>query len=266
LHHCNNQRLKAYLLVLASGGMRAVEALAIRECDLNLKTSPAQVRIRKEYAKTKRERHIFISDEAARYLNEWIEWKYRDRHAENKLLKNRIRSENDLVFSTINSTDARGIYSKMLKEFQKVLARAGLKSRKQDGVYKRRTVTFHSFRRFVKTTITNQTGNSDFSEWFLGHKKSPYYTNKPDELKRIYKEDCMKYLTFLDYPTLEATGKRLESQLEEKDQMIAHLRQQVQSLQQRDSMNTDAIGGLTDKFTQLMQEVEQLKKQKNNST
>jgi integrase len=68
LQHCNNRRLKAYLLVLASGGMRAVEALAIREADLNLSVSPAEVRIRKEYAKTRRERRIFISDEAAKYL------------------------------------------------------------------------------------------------------------------------------------------------------------------------------------------------------
>ena len=230
LHHCNNQRLKAYLLVLASGGMRAVEALAIRECDLNLNCSPAEVRIRKEYAKTKRERRIFISDEAARYLNEWIEWKYRDRHAENKHLKNRIRRENDLIFSTINSSDAHGIYFKMLNEFQKVLAHAGLKSRKEDGVYKRRKITFHSFRRFVKTTIANQTRNSDYSEWFLGHKKSPYYTNKSDELRRIYKEDCMKYLTFLDYPTLEATGKSYEAKLKEKDREIEELRRKIERL------------------------------------
>jgi len=30
LNHCNNRRLKAYLLVLASSGMRAIEALAMR--------------------------------------------------------------------------------------------------------------------------------------------------------------------------------------------------------------------------------------------
>src|ERR687885_706773 len=32
---CNNRRLKTYLLVLASGGMRAVEALAIRVKDID---------------------------------------------------------------------------------------------------------------------------------------------------------------------------------------------------------------------------------------
>jgi integrase len=267
LQHCSNRRLKAYLLVLASGGMRAVEALAIRESDLDLSVSPAEVRIRKEYAKTKRERRIFISDEAAKFLQEWLDWKYRDRHAENKNVQNRVRNVNDLVFSSTGNQDPHSIYFKILLEFQKLLSvMDGLKSRKQDGVYKRRKVTFHSFRRFVKTRISNQTKNTDFSEWFLGHTKSSYYTNKPDELRRIYKEDCMKYLTFLDYPTVEATGVSYEAKLREKDKEIEHLRQQVQSLQQRDSMNTDAIGSLTDKFMQLVQEVEQLKKKTNPAT
>lgn len=40
---CSNRRLKAYLLVLASGGMRAVEALAIRNKDLNFSVKPTIV-------------------------------------------------------------------------------------------------------------------------------------------------------------------------------------------------------------------------------
>src|SRR5919198_2490163 len=261
LHHCNNRRLKAFILVLASGGMRATEALAIRECDIDFsginfnfndpndrRSEPAGIRIRKEYSKTRTERHIFISNEAARYLHEWIEWKYRDRHAERKhyTLKNRVRNENDLIFSTVNATDPYGIYFKMSVEFQKALESAGLASRKEDGVYKRRKVTFHSFRRFVKTTIANQTRNSDYSEWFLGHKKSPYYTNKPEELKRIYKEDCMKYLTFLSYDTVENVVRNTEQKLKQKDKQIEELQRQIKEL----SANTFEI-------QKLKQQVEQ---------
>jgi integrase len=36
---CNNRRLKTYLLVLASGGMRAVEGLAIRLKDITTNNS-----------------------------------------------------------------------------------------------------------------------------------------------------------------------------------------------------------------------------------
>ena len=120
-----------------------------------------------------------------------------------------------------------------ISEFQKVLEVAGLASRKEDGVYKRRRITFHSFRRFVKTTITNLTRNDSYSEWFLGHKKSPYYTNKPQELKRIYKEDCTKYLTFLDYPTLEAIGRSFEAKLnavvDQKDNKLENWKIKSQS-------------------------------------
>ena len=64
LLNCSNRRLKAYLLVLASGGMRAVEATAIRLRDIDFSLSPTKVHIRKEYAKTRVARDVYISDEA----------------------------------------------------------------------------------------------------------------------------------------------------------------------------------------------------------
>lgn len=76
---CNNRRLKAYLLVLASGGMRATEALAIRNVDISFESSPTRVHIRKEYSKTRVARDIYISDEATKFLVEWNNFKYRDR-------------------------------------------------------------------------------------------------------------------------------------------------------------------------------------------
>ena len=96
--------------------------------------------------------------------------------------------------------------------------------RKEEGIYKRRKITLHSFRRFVKTVISDQT-NQDYSEWFLGHSKSPYYTKKEPERREIYATKCMKYLTFLDYTTLEARGKSIEANLQEKDREIAGLKQ-----------------------------------------
>lgn len=65
---CNNRRLKAYLLLLASGGMRANEGLAIRYIDIDFSVSPTRVHIRKEFTKTKVARDIYISDEATMFL------------------------------------------------------------------------------------------------------------------------------------------------------------------------------------------------------
>jgi hypothetical protein len=67
--------------------------------------------------------------------------------------------------------------------------------------------------------------NQDYSEWFLGHSKSPYYTLKEPERREIFASRVMKYLTFLDFSTLETTGKNIEARLQEKDKEIQHLKQ-----------------------------------------
>jgi integrase len=97
---CNNRRVKAYMLVLASGGMRAMEGLAIRYRDLDFSVSPTRVHIRKEFTKTKVARDIYISDESTKYLKQWLDWKY----PEARILKTGKRTSttpmpDDLVFS-----------------------------------------------------------------------------------------------------------------------------------------------------------------------
>jgi hypothetical protein len=72
------------------------------------------------------------------------------------------------------------LYVKVLTEFQKLLAVVGLNERKEGGKQRRRKITLHSFRRFTKSVISDQV-NQDYSEWFLGHSKSPYYTKKEAE-------------------------------------------------------------------------------------
>ena len=95
---CNNRRLKTYLLVLASGGMRAVEGLAIRLKDIDFSKNATKIHIRKEYTKTRVARDIYISDEATQYLKQWLDWKYNN--------KERPRDSNpdDLIFTIHKST------------------------------------------------------------------------------------------------------------------------------------------------------------------
>src|ERR671914_490819 len=216
---CNNRRLKAYLLVLASGAMRAVEALAIRLKDIDFSISPTKIHIRKEYAKTKVSRDVYISYEATTYLKQWIDWKYN-----NKDRPRKTSSPEDLVFTVHSSTDPNVIYFRMYMEFRKLLSIAGLDRRKEGGIQKRRKITLHSLRRHAKVVISNQV-SQDYSEWYLGHSKSPYYTLKESQRREIYATKVMKYLTFLDYTTLELTGKNIEAKMQEKDKEIQDLRQ-----------------------------------------
>jgi integrase len=215
---CNNRRLKTYLLVLASGGMRAVEGLAIRIKDINFSVNPTKIHIRKEYAKTRVARDIYISDEATHYLKQWLDWKYKNPE------RPRPKDENDLVFTIFRNKNPNTLYIKVLTEFQKLLEIVGLNERKEGGKQRRRKITLHSFRRFTKSVISDQV-SQDFSEWFLGHNKSPYYTKKEPERRETYATKCMKYLTFLDYTALEATGKSIEANLREKDREIAGLKE-----------------------------------------
>jgi integrase len=214
---CPNRRLKSYLLVLASSGTRALETLAIRNMDCDFSTSPAKISIRKEYSKTRVARTIYISNEAADYLQkEWLPWKYTKRRGERLIVK----SPDDLLFSKWNALKPEMMYATMLAEFTKVLKTVGLDGRKEG--MKRKKITFHSFRRYVKTVTATQT-NTDYSEWLLGHSKSPYWTMKESQRREIYKHQLMPFLTFLDYGALENSSRGIVSQLENKDKEIAFL-------------------------------------------
>ena len=247
---CSNRRLKAYLLVLASSGLRAVETASIRLRDIDLSSKPVKIHIRKEFSKTRTGRDTYISDEAVIFLKQWIDWKYRKKDVNansNSYSSEPINNKdlelqdlvkrthpNDLIFSvhSINQEpNPNNLYIKLIVEFQKLLKAAGMDERKEGtSEYKRRKITPHSFRRFVKTVISNQV-NQDYSEWFLGHTKSSYYVIKEQERKRIYAEKCMKYLTFLDYTTLDAAGKSVEAKLSEKDQEIEALKKKMAEME-----------------------------------
>ncbi|MGB6590889.1 MAG: tyrosine-type recombinase/integrase, partial [Candidatus Nitrosopolaris sp.] len=234
---CNNMRLKTYLLILASGGMRAVEGLAIRIKDIDFSVNPTKIRIRN--TKTRVSRDIYISNEATNYLKQWLDWKY------NNTERPRRQDENDLVFTIYSTKNPNTLYVKVLTEFQKLLAIAALDERKEGGKQKRRKITLHSFRRFTKSVISDQV-NQDFSEWAIGHNKSPYYTKKEPERREIYATKCMKYLTFLDYTTLEARGKSIEANLREKDN-------EMQAMKTRHEQDMEAMREeMNQRFIQIM--------------
>jgi hypothetical protein len=208
-------------LVLASSGVRPIEACAIRVCDINFVSSPVRLHIRAEFTKTKKSRDIFISDETAQWLTEWIEYRFGITLQTLKTKKIDTRISRNLVFQVydidICSTTPKSIYIKLIQHFHKVLTDINFDRRKDD-MPQNRTISFHSFRRFAKTTISIQAG-SDFSEWILGHKKSSYYTVKPETKADIYSTKCMKYLTFLEFSTIEATGRSMEAKIEELEKV-----------------------------------------------
>ena len=79
LNACSDIRLKTYVMFLAVGGFRAVEALTVRIKDLDLESKPATVFLRGEYTKTKADRTVFLTEEVTEQLRSWLAYKYRKR-------------------------------------------------------------------------------------------------------------------------------------------------------------------------------------------
>ena len=221
---CNNTRLKVFILVLASSGMRANEALALRNSDIDFSVSPTKIHIIAEHTKTKQDRDIYISDEASRELKKFIESKYTN--------KDFMKYPNHLVFSIkTGSADPAIIYRTLHNYFATLLKKVEMDKRRRGEGIQRREISFHSFRDFVKSKVAIKT-NSDFSEWVLGHSGSTYWNISEEETRELYLK-CMKYLTFLDYPTVETIGKDFESKLQERDIEIQQLKESGKASEER---------------------------------
>lgn len=251
LLNCNNRRLKAYLLMLASGGMRAVEATAIRLKDIDFSVNPTKIHLRPEFTKTKTARDIYISDEATKFLNQYLDWKYREKsEAKNKGIT-KIRNPDDFVFSTFSireKPNPHNLYSKLLIVFQKLLAVSNLDDRKENGIHKRRKITLHSFRRNCYGVLSTQV-SKDYADFYLGHfNKCVYFTLKEPERREIFATKVMRYLTFLDYSALESGQKSIEEKLAAREQEIFLLKQ-------RDITTTVNVQQLSDELLKLTKRV-----------
>jgi integrase len=166
LNICGNIRLRTYVMLLAATGMHAVEALSIRIKDLDFDSNPAKVFVREEYTKTKVDRIVFLTQEVTRQLKAWLDYKYRTRRVcyqdkQNRKIITEYRTPDkkdiDLVFAVYQNKgtpDPNSLYDDLRGSFAKTLDRMG-KHNMEDSNLRRRQITFHSFRRFVKTTISD---------------------------------------------------------------------------------------------------------------
>jgi integrase len=262
LNACSDIKLKTYVMLLAATGMRATEALSIRIRDLDLTSNPAKVFVRGEYTKTKTDRTVFLTEEISQQLTSWLNYKYRTRRVCYKdeqtgkiITEHRTpdREESDLVFAVYQNKgapDPQNLYYDIAKFFGKTLDSMGKGSREDGNNERRREITLHSFRRFVKTTISDL-GYGDYSEWFIGHSGSTYWRKKESEKAELFRK-IEPYLTFLNIHQLERQGADIQTKVEELEDLN-------QSLRNRDKMKDDAIAQLSDQLMALtarMQEFE----------
>ncbi|MGB8938242.1 MAG: site-specific integrase [Candidatus Nitrosopolaris sp.] len=263
LNASSDIRLKTYVMLLAATGFRAVEALSIRIKDLHLESGSAKIFVRGEYTKTKTDRYIFLTEEVINQLRQWLEYKYRTRrvcHKNNHTGRTITeytapkRNGDDLIFAVYQDRERANpkvLYFDIVRSFAKTLDRMGKGIREESINNRRRQITLHSFRRFVKTTISDL-GYADFSEWFIGHSGSTYWTKKDSDKAEIFRK-IEPYLTFLNVHQLERQGADIQTKVEELEQLN-------QSMRDRDKMKDDTIAHLSDQLIALTTRLDSIEK------
>ncbi len=154
------------------------------------------------------------------------------------------------VHQNKQAPDPYSLYSDLSKLFAKTLDRMG-KGEREDSNERRRQITFHSFRRFVKTTISDL-GYVDYSEYFIGHSGSTYWRKKESEKAEIFKK-IEPYLTFLNVYQLERQGADIMSKVNELEEVN-------QSLRERDRSKDDAIAMLSDQLLTITERLKELER------
>ncbi|HEX6671336.1 MAG TPA: site-specific integrase [Nitrososphaeraceae archaeon] len=197
LNGCSDFKLKTYVMLLAVTGARATEALSIREKDIDFESDPSKIKIRGEFTKTKTDRYVFITKELKEQLIKWLDFKYRKRRICYRDQNGKTITEyrtpeqnpNELIFSLYQTDTPRPetLYNNIAIVFAKTLDRIGLSSREDGRNENRREITLHSFRSYVKSTISDL-GYSDYSEWFIGHSGSTYWRKKDSEKAELFKK------------------------------------------------------------------------------
>jgi hypothetical protein len=100
-----------------------------------------------------------------------------------------------------------------------------------DKTGKRHTITLHSFRRHVYTTI-GSLGLNQFAEYYIGHIHSSYWDrSEADKLKDFAKVE--PYLTFMDFNQLEADTQDVKTKLGALEYENIQLKGQIANMQKK---------------------------------
>ena len=202
-----------------------------------------------------------MTKEVVNQLKIWLDFKYRTRricYRDSKTGKTvteyRTPTENnpnELVFSQYQTGNPKPdvLYENLGILFAKTLDRIGMGSR-EDGNENRRKITLHSYRRFVKSTISDL-GFSDYSEWFIGHAGSVYWKKNDSEKAELFKK-IEPYLTFLDIQQLERKGADMETQIVELREVNQRLRNSEQIREERDRKSSERLSQLEARFDELI--------------
>jgi integrase len=258
LNACSAIKLKTYVLFLAATGCRASEAVSTRLCDYDFVKN--KVFIRGEFTKTKTDRYVFLTNELVEQIKAWLTFKYRTRRITYNSprrveIRTPKRDENELLFSSTflsENPTLEGLYFTLAYEFEKTLDRmGGMYAQFETAMKRRRKITLHSFRRHVKSTISDL-GYGDYSEWFIGHSGSTYYRKSDKEKFELFQK-ISPYLTYLDFASLERKGADISTKIDELEQQNKELREQMKRAEEHEAIDIHVIQSYIQQLQQVLE-------------
>ena len=184
---------------------------------------------------------MFLTDELITVLRDYINHKYRKRVRYLVVGKPPVivipkQKDSDLIFEAYwyktnhnhNHNQEKEsmvhIYNNLHIKFKKTLDLMGVFF-ENDTTKRRRKLTFHSFRRWTKSTIAD-VSSSDYSEWWIGHSGSTYYRKSDKEKFEIFKK-LEPYLVFQDYKDLTERSNVIQDRVDSLEQENWKLKQMM---------------------------------------
>ena len=185
---------RSLFLLLSTSGMRIGEALKLLPNHVDFESNPTKITIPANIAKNKVKRITFITDEATKYLKEWLN--ERDEYL-------RVACERTSIVSyhgTIEkSPDDDRLFPYSQHTAQQMWNRLCDKTGygEKDEKTRRRKVHIHSLRKYFRTQFSRY--NRDIAEKLMGHEgylTREYFRITEEELAEKYLEGCEHLLVF----------------------------------------------------------------------
>lgn len=246
-----NYRLTVFLHFLLVVGARPIEACRLKISNLDLESSPPKVHFPASITKIKKERTNELTLEVAQILKDWLDHRKRTRNGVTFLRDDEIeeggpKTKTEKITPNLNASDLLfaitiegainpdSIYNQLQLNFEKLLKKTKLDMKYEDGIHK---ITFSSCRDYVKTVISN-TGNTDFAEFWIGHKgKFNYWTSKgKKEIDSKTRTGLFKkiesQLIYLDKDLVIEVTQDNRSKIDAQKEVIDRLSKRLEAMEQ----------------------------------
>ncbi len=201
---------KTLTVLLASTGMRVMEALTLQPSDLDFGSYPVSILIRAKQTKTNESRSVYLTSEC----NSMIE----------QLIRNKPQNQKFLFGKPSNPASIYALYGYTMR---KALRKLSLHKILDNGFNQ---ITIHSFRSFFRT-YAGHVISRDFAESFIGHRfYLSEYENMPiEEKKKLF----LKLEPHITFSNIQVRPKQSNQDIVLLQKQVAELENKIRILGQK---------------------------------